>query len=258
MTIDVAINSCGRTDVLEFSVNSMLDHIVTTDELRLILLEDKIDDPRRDDVEFSVNSMLDHIVTTDELRLILLEDKIDDPRRDDARREWIERNKHLFSEVHFSKEKLGVNRGLTAMLDLIKSDIFIRQEDDNIFIKKIYIDPIIDMMRANREAVAKVQWKRSIKNVFEFKGQECEIDGIGLISIKIYGNCAGIFNKEWAVKIMKATGGNWSPPKKVALPGMMKLRGETRSLNYYLGSTFDIPTCVHLGKLMDYKKGRWK
>ena len=224
MIIDVAINSCGRIDVLEFSINSMLKNIVTKHDLRLILMEDKIEDERRDNY----------------------------------RREWIEKNSSLFDKVYFSENKLGVNRGLTEMLKYIESDIFIRQEDDNIFIKKVDIDPIIEVMLDHEDRIAKIQWKRSIKNVFEFKGKECEIGGIKLISILIYGNCAGIFNKRWAEKIMSFTGGNWSPPKHVALPGMIKAKGDVRSLNYYLGSTMDIPTCVHLGKLMDYKKGKWK
>jgi len=222
--IDVAINSCGRTDVLEFSMRSFREHIKTKRTLRYLLMEDKIDDPRQDD----------------------------------NRREWIEKHRDWFDEVIFSKKKLGVKYGLTALMKHVNSDIFLRQDDDNIYIKDIDVDPIIDMMRENKESIAHIQWKRSVKNVFEYKGRDCELGGIKLVAIRMYSNCAGIFSKEWAEKIMKLTNGCWSPPKTVSAPAMRRLKGNNYSLSYYLGSTFDIPNCVHLGKLMSYKKGKWK
>lgn len=218
MIIDVAINSCGRTDMLE-----------------------------RDTLSFR-----DNVITKHKLRYILLEDYIEDEKRIQKRDKWIYKNKKLFDKIIYSPKKLGVMCGLSELVENhIESDIFIRNEDDNCYIQKIEIDPLIELML--KHDIAKIQWKRSGHAPKNFKGVEYIIDNIPLINIKIYGNCAGIFSRKWALKVMGLTKGKWSPPKKVAWPVLKQLGGK----NYFYGKLGDLPTCVHLGKLMDYKKGGW-
>lgn len=219
MKIDVAINSCGRIDLLEKDITSFKENIVTKHKLRFILLEDLIED---------VNRMRERDV-------------------------WLGENYKLFDKIIFSEKKLGVMYGLTELLENhIKSDIFIRNEDDNCYVRRIDIDPLIKLFQ-DHDDIAKIQWKRSGHAPKSFKGEECEIDGIPLINIKIYGNCAGIFSRKWALKMIDKTDGRWSPPKKVAWPAMKALGGK----NYFYGRIRDLPTCIHMGKLMDYVKGSY-
>ena len=47
MNLDVLLNSCARPDVLDISVRSFQKHIKTKHKLRYVILEDKVDDEKR-------------------------------------------------------------------------------------------------------------------------------------------------------------------------------------------------------------------
>jgi len=224
MIIDIAISSCARPDMMEVAMNSFMDNIVTSHKLRFVLLEDMVEDAARQE----------------------------------EGRKWLRKNKSMFDKIYYAKKQLTNVYALTELMQYIKSPVFFRQEDDVIYLKKIELDPLIELMLRHDE-IAQIQWKRSVANARDvYEGKDVVIDGIPLTSFRMYSSTTGLYNRDWTLRIMAKAKNKWSPCQKKSNPAMMKLRGDNHSLAYYFGAMEEMPHAMHLGKQMGYGKGKWK
>ena len=114
MTIDVAISSCARPDVLEPSVQSFLKHIVSEHDFRLVLVEDQVEDAKRQAIGHA----------------------------------WLEANKHLFDQLVYANKRLTYVYCFSEIMHYLSSPVFFRLEDDVLFTESLHIDPLIAHLEA--------------------------------------------------------------------------------------------------------------
>lgn len=218
MKIDVAISSCARVDILDRAVSTFLDHAKSKDGFRLIICEDKVDDPNRQD----------------------------------AGRDWIINNANLFDEIVFSDNKLTYVYCFSEILKYIKSPYFFRLEDDVVFHEDIDVDKIIEFMDENKN-VAETIFMRKKHNL----SNPTNIDnntGRSMQLVGFYSIATGVFNTKWTNDIISLSGTGQCHEGSVLTPAMHKL-GANSSVIYGKNTTH-VVDCV--GDSLGYKKGSWK
>lgn len=219
MIVDVLINSCARPDVLAISVRSFQKYIKTTHELRYIILEDKVDDERRQNKGV----------------------------------EWIVKNKNLFYEIHFSKKKLGPGFFFAPIVKLCKTDFFFHLEDDNEFTKDINIDPLIEVMK-NNQYIAEVVLRRGV-NDRRNHPKNVIIDGMKFTEMDIFSVATGVFNTKNVKCIIDKAGWN-RQLREVWVLG--PIAHELGFKKYTWGFNKNKPQYIHAGPKKGYRKGSWK
>jgi hypothetical protein len=218
MNLDVLVNSCARPDIMEISLKSFFKRIKTKHDLRFVLLEDKVDDEERQK----------------------------------AGLEWINKNRHIFDEVHFAEKKMGPGRYFAPLVKFCQSDYFFHLEDDNQFIMNIDIDPLLDFLINNQDAV-EIIFRRGLTDPRNHPAN-CVIDGIRLTRMDILSNSAGVFNSSHIKRIIDELGWNSHLNESKKLGPTAEKFGLKR---YTLGFNKDKPNYVHLSKKRGYKKGEW-
>ncbi len=218
--IDVAISSCGRVDILENAVTTFLKHAKSKEGFRLVICEDKVDDPKRQELG----------------------------------REWIENHKELFDEIIYSDTKLTHVYCFSEILKHIRSPYFFRLEDDVVFHEDIDVDKIIEFMKDNDEVISQVIFKR-LENHDPLNPVDIEnCTGRKIQTVTSYSIATGVFNLEWTNKIVGLSGNGQCHEYGVLMPAMHKLGAKSSII--YGNSSEHALDCV--GDSLGYKKGAWK
>lgn len=219
MNLDVLVNSCARPDIMDISMSSFFKHIKTKHKLRFVLMEDKVDDEERQK----------------------------------AGLEWINKNRHIFDEVHFAEKKMGPGKYFAPTVKLCKSDYFFHLEDDNQFIADIDIDPLLDFLVNNQNAV-EIIFRRGPTDPRNHP-TNCVVDGIELTRMDILSNSAGVFNALHIKRIIDEIGWKSHLNESKLLGPTAEKFGLSR---YTLGFNESGPNYIHLSKKRGYRKGEWK
>lgn len=219
MIIDILINSCARPDVLEESIFSFRKHIKSKHNFRYVILEDKVENKKRQ----------------------LLG------------RKWIEKNKNLFDEIHYSEKRMGPGFFFEPIVKLCRSKYFFHLEDDNIFLKNIFIDPIINVMEMNDNILeiilrrGKTDERNNPKNI--------KINNLELTEFDLFSVATGIFNTKLVNLVLDKTGRNIQLREvQILKPASIELSLKKYTLGY---NTNDIDY-EHSGIKKNYRKGAWK
>jgi len=240
MIIDVALSSCARAELLEKSIQSFFMNVETKHKLRWIIVEDKVDDKRRQE----------------------------------AGRKWILDNFYRFDKIIYSEKKLTYVYCFGEVLKYVTSDYFIRWEDDFEFQRLINIDPIIDtLMYHDKEKVdnnispiANISFKRnycdvtdftqrlvsnSKEYVNEYTAPSCMFD---LIESPLFSIGPGIFNTKLTREIVDLSGTGECHEFGVLTPSMDRLGYKS----FIWGSKEEPFLLDHVGKKLGFKKGEYK
>lgn len=218
MNIDILINSCSRPDVLETSILTFKKYIKTSHNLRYIILEDKVNDNKRQKVG----------------------------------RKWLNKNKDLFDEIHLSKKRMGPGFFFAPIVKLCKTDYFFHLEDDNIFFMDIDIDPIVEVMKNNE--ILEIILRRGITDPRN-NPTNIIIDGLELTQFDIFSVATGLFNTSLVEKVIDVAG--WKKQlREVQVLG--RISKELNLKKYTLGFNNNDKHYEHIGPKKGYKKGGWK
>jgi len=110
--IDVVVTSCARPEMLERTVVSFKENVRFSGDMRMILIEDFVED--------------------DERRI--------------AGRSWIEKNSSLFDEVVVMKENVGPYRQFQNAASRVDAPYMFKMDDDAEFIAEIDLDAMVEIM----------------------------------------------------------------------------------------------------------------
>lgn len=218
MNLDVLINSCARPDIMDISLKSFFKHIKTKHNLRFVIMEDKVDNKKRQKSGLK----------------------------------WINRNKDVFDEIHFAEKKMGPGRYFAPLVKLCKTDYFFHLEDDNQFVKDIDIDPMLDFLINNQNAV-EIIFRRG-KTDPRNHPTNCTIDGLKLTKMDILSNSTGVFNTSHIKRIIDELGWNSHLNESKKLGPTAEKLGFDR---YTLGYNENKIDYIHLSKKRGYRKGEW-
>lgn len=219
MNLDVLINSCSRPDILEVSINTFRRHIKTRHKLRYIILEDKVEDPQRQALG----------------------------------KKWIEKNKSLFDEIHYSEKRLGPGFFFAPIVGLCKTPYFLHLEDDNEFFMDINIDPIIELMKRYNN-VLEIILRRGTTDKRN-NPVDVVIDGIQLTEFELFSVATGIFNTNLVKQVFDKIG--WATQMKEAKI-LKPTSNELMLKKYTLGFNGDYKHYNHVGPSYKYIKGAWR
>lgn len=216
--IDVAISSCARIDVLEEAIGTFQRYAICRDGFRLIICEDKVED----------------------------ED------RQAHGKKWIEDHSELFNTIVFSNKRLTYVYCFTEILSHIRSPYFFRLEDDVSFFEEIDVDNIVEYL-SNNPFVSQTIFRRDVHNL------KCEsaIGKIGrrdIIRSSLYSIATGVFNTDWARKIVGHSGTGQCHESGVLTPSMNSLGAQT----VIVGGISKKHALVECGNKKGYTKGKWK
>lgn len=218
MVIDILCNSCARPDLLEQSVYSTQENIVS-----------------------SVHTF----------RWVIVEDLVNDESRRRLGREWIESHSYLFDEIVFSETPAVVGMYWQKVLKLCKSPIHIHAEDDTKYLQKINIDLIVDFLITNGDVISTIFCRGKINPKNDLG--KVILEDIKLTKLRLMSNSVGIFNTRLVNNLLDSVG--WDKvmrENKVLTPACDKL-GYRR---YVLGH--DKQHYIHAGQDKKYRKGNWK
>jgi hypothetical protein len=217
MNIDVLITSCARPDVLKKTVQSFQKMIVTEHELRYVLVEDKVDDVKRQE----------------------------------EGRKWVEKNKGLFDDIVFHEKKAGKGYWWQEIIKICNTKYHIHLEDDNEFITKVNIDPVIKMMQ-NQENIIEVIFSRG-KPDKRTKPKILKIDGIKLTEMQSMSIASGIYNTPMCRKILSVVGWETMVHEAGNLTPTSKKLGYRKFVLGHGKKHYE-----HIGAKLGYNKGKWK
>lgn len=218
MILDILLNSCARPDLLEQSVYSTRENIVSDKHT---------------------------------FRWVIVEDLVADPHRRNLGRQWIEDHSDLFDEIVFSDTPAVMDKFWQKVLVLCRSPIHVKAEDDTKYIKKINIDPLVDFL-INHNDVLSVVFCRGKINPSNYL-EEVVIDNIKLTKFRMVANSVGVFNTKLLNNLIDYIG--WDKvlsESKVLTPACDKLGYK----KYVLGQ--DDQHYIHAGAAKKYRKGNWK
>jgi len=219
MEVDVAISSCARVDILDKAINTFLASAQSIDGFRLIICEDKVDSTNRQKIG----------------------------------KKWIKDNFYLFDEIIYSRKKLTYVYCFSEILKYVKSPYFFRLEDDVVFHENINVDKIIEFMIENKDTLSQVIFKRKEHNLRTPINID-DVDDRKIQLVNFYSIATGIFNLEWARKIVSLSGTSQCHESRILTPAMRKL-GAKSSVLYGKGTSHALD-CV--GDSLGYKKGSWQ
>ena len=218
MEIDVLINSCARTDILEISIKTFKE-MISTD--------------------------------AHSFRYVILEDKVENVDRQAQGRKWIESNIDMFDEVVFSEKRLGPGYFFGPVVKLCKSDYFFHLEDDNAFIKKVNIDPLIDVLSANQDIVEILLSRGDPDSVHKLS--TTIINNLELTEYKIFSVATGVFNTKLVCNMIDKAG--WE--NRLHEGALMTPISKELSYKKFLLGKSD-KHYNHLSALYGYGKGGWR
>jgi len=217
MLIDILCNSCARPEMLEKSVYSTRENIISDKH---------------------------------EFRWVIVEDLVSDLKRRAAGRKWIEDNAHLFDEIVYAKTPAVMDKYWQKVIRVCESDYHVHAEDDTKYLKKIDIDPLIDFLQNNEDVVEIIFSRGSIKSANIIN--KIIINDLELTEAKMMSNSVGVFNTKNVKSILDEV--DWNSvlhENKVLTPAAIKL-GFKR---FILGH--DDQHYIHLGEDKKYRKGKW-
>lgn len=221
MIIDVLFSSCARPGLLEASVHSTKENLISKNHT---------------------------------FRWVIVEDLVDDLERRVVGRQWIEENANLFDEVVFSDVPAVVDKHWQKALKLCKSSIHIRGEDDTNYLMKIDIDPIVDVVMHNKDIIEVIFCRNIGGKINPLNNpRKVDIEGLDLTHTRLMSTSVGIYNTSLVMKLLDEVG--WDSvlsESGVLTPACDKL-GFRR---FVLGH--DQQHYIHAGASKKYRKGKWK
>jgi hypothetical protein len=170
MNVDVLITSCARPDVLEKTVRSFKEKIVTEHTLRYVLVEDKVDNEKRQN----------------------------------NGKKWINRHKDWFDEIIFNEKRSGKGFWWQNMLKYCKTQFHIHLEDDNEFVREVNIDPVLKVMEENLDIV-EVIFSRGRPDK-RTRPRNVKIGDVKMIEMDTMSIASGLYNTELTKKILDKLG----------------------------------------------------
>lgn len=218
MEIDILISSCSRPDVLERTILSFKKNIYSNKH---------------------------------KFKYILIEDKVDDINRQELGKKWINKNIKLFDEVYFLKEKAGVGFWWQEALKKCNTDFHFHLEDDNYFIKKIYIDHIVEMMIKYNDIVEVMLSRGKIRKINNLG--EININGIYLTNFRLFSVATGLFNTKNVYDILDYLGWKNKIHENGTLTPASEKLGFRKLVLGHNEKHYD-----HIGAIENYRKGAWK
>lgn len=169
----------------------------------------------------SIASLQESLVSTCKLDYILVEDFVDHPERRKESRDWLENNIDTFSKIVYLPEKAGFGKHFQEAVKNVESDFFFRMEDDQNFCRKIFIDPLLDILQSDNKLVS-ISLRRPkddrncIKNLV--------INDIEFQQTSFFSDSLGLFNTSLTRSLIDACG--WDSllhEKKVMTPASTRL-----------------------------------
>jgi hypothetical protein len=222
--IDVLISSCARIDILEESILSFKENIHSKHNFRYVLIEDNVENKTRQGMG----------------------------------KKWIDENSSLFDQVHYLEEKAGPGVFWLEALKRCESDYHFHLEDDNKFLTKVNIDPIIDVLQKNKDIVEVVLGRGKIPG--SQKPKKELINGVKLTEIDFFSMATGVYNTRLVKRIIDELGWDKRPhelgtltPKSRELGFRKFILGHSSS---FIGHKID--HYAHLSKMHGYAKGSWR
>tara|TARA_Y100001954_G_C15793649_1_gene596416 strand:- start:156 stop:839 length:684 start_codon:yes stop_codon:yes gene_type:complete len=169
----------------------------------------------------SIASLQESLVSTCKLNYILVEDFVDEPERRKESRDWLENNVDIFSKVVFLNTKAGFGKHFQEAVKNVESDFFFRMEDDQIFRRKIFLDPLLDILYSDN-SLASISLRRPKDN------RDCirnlVINDIEFQQTTFFSDSLGLFNTSLTKSLIDTCG--WDSllhEKKVMTPASVKL-----------------------------------
>lgn len=169
MIVDIGINSCARPDLLKVAIGTFLKHAKSEHQFRIVLLEDKVDDDKRQ-----------------------LKGRL-----------WLEEYSCLFDEVIYSEKKLTYVYAFSELLKYLMGNVFFHLEDDVKFVRDFDFECMLSLANRSYYNPCQVILKRenhnrsnSVTNYKHdyFKNEFCSI-GTGFFNLeqinKIVSDCNG-------------------------------------------------------------------
>jgi len=218
MIIDIICSSCARQDLLEQSIYSTRENIISN---------------------------------THTFRWVIVEDLVNDVERRKLGRDWIESHSNLFDEIVFSDIFCGIGFYWQKGLKLCKSPIHIRAEDDTQYLHKINIDPIVDFL-INSDDVISVLFYRKDSDI-KHNLKKVILNNLKLTEYKLMSKSVGILKTQLVNNLVDYVGwGNYLHEAGTLTPGCDQLNYKRYVLGH--GSA----NYIHAGQDKKYRKGNWK
>ena len=218
MEIDVLINSCARPDILETSIDTFMKMVKSNNHT---------------------------------FRYVIVEDKVDNEKRQKLGKEFIMDNSFLFDKIVFLDEKAGPGYWWAKTIKLCRSCFHIHLEDDNEFIKKINIDPIISIMKSHNDIIEIIFSRGEIeKNLYP---KETMVGNVALTEFESMSVASGLFNTVLVKQMANLIGWDKKMNEFSTLHPMANKLGFRR---FFLGHNDKHYT--HLGQKLNYRKGKWR
>ncbi len=218
MIIDVLINSCARPDVLEISIFSFMKMVKTNKH---------------------------------EFRYIIVEDKVKNEKRQKLGREWIKKNSLLFDKIIFLNEISGPGYWWAKTIKYCTSKFHLHLEDDNKFIKKVNIDPMIELLEKYKNFIEICFSRGNLKK--DLLPKKLVKDDILLTEINTMSVASGVFNTNLVKQLISSIGWDQKMNEFLTLTPMTNKMGFRK---FILGH--DDKHYIHLGETLNYRKGAWK
>ena len=170
----------------------------------------------------SIQSFKESVISIANLNFVLVEDYVDDPLRRQECRDWIEGNNDIFSKVVYLPTKAGFGKHFQEAVKNVETDYFFRMEDDQIFCRKIFLDPLLEVLRSDNKLVS-ISLRRPNDNRDCIKN--LTINDIEFHQTTFFSDSLGLFNTSLTRRLIDVCGWNsLLHEKKVMTPASNKLK----------------------------------
>ena len=154
-------------------------------------------------LEESVFSANKFLKSEKKLRFILVEDLVMSKERKEKGLHWIESNKEKFFKINILDKKAGFGWHFQEAVKESNSEFFFRMEDDQLFKKNIYLDPLLEIMKNNNNLVS-ISLRRDRDRRKDKK--RLIINDIALAETNFFSDSLGLFNTKLTTKLIDHIG----------------------------------------------------
>ena len=154
-------------------------------------------------LEESVSSAKQFLKSDKQLRFILVEDLVINKERKEKGLNWIKNNKDKFFKINLLEKKAGFGWHFQEVVKESNSEYFFRMEDDQLFKRNIYLDPLLEIMKSNSNLVS-ISLRRDIDRRKDKK--KLIINDIALAETNFFSDSLGLFNTKLTKRLIDHVG----------------------------------------------------